>query len=294
MKNPQVELARKVMRSLKKHWMKTNPHARIVMNYLKEKYGELPRADHMAIRSISGIGFGIQEANSLFSALGYRFGALWPIPKLNINACHFEPPVPGLEKIFFSVIELDDIETNLPPEENFKKIKKNIKSTVYNVSDEIYDICEHIHSRLSRPCGLSKYLIDDITGFFCSPVWIMKETAFLEISKKPYLQETAHVLAHGFIPNHFTFLMKDPNYAFPGYTSMEALSKEIGSLGIKMQEQVEGDEDSTLCQVSTKAYSKSYIEFIKRGADPTSLTGRYEGFLPNQAQVLFKMTAPMR
>ena len=94
---------------------------------------------------------------------------------------------------------------------------------------------------------------------------------------------------------------------------MENVAKEIASLGIGMQEHVEGKEESILCQVSTKAYPgsflthrlakgvvkpvqitwpMSYIEFIKRGEDLTSPTGRYEGFLPNQAQALFKMTAP--
>lgn len=312
MKNLQVELAKRVMKSLKRHWMKTNPHARLVMKYFEEKYGELPRPDHMAIRSISGIGFGIDEANSLFSALGYRFGAYWPIPKLNIMACHFEPPTADLEKIFFSEIDLDAIEQNAPPEENFKEAKKKIKRGNYNVGNEIYWLCGEIYTILANHTSSSKkLLVEELARFFTvtTPSWITDIKTFSEISKKPYLQETAHVLAYGFIPNHFTFLMQDPTYKFVGYASMGTLSKEIESLGIKMQEHVEGTEDSILCQTSTKAYSstfrtfegtefrkikwpRSYIEFIKRGADLASPTGRYEGFLPDQAQVLFKMTAP--
>lgn len=312
----QARLARKVMTSLKKHWMKTNPHVRIIMKYFKEKYGELPRSDHMAIRSISGIGFGIDEANSLFSALGYKFGGYWPIPKLNIMACHFEPPAPDLEKIFFSEIQLEDIGKNIPAKE-FEKIKKIVKQSIYSVADEIDLKCGSIYTSLNFAKRYNR--VPDsysLVNFFTDPpsdYLIRKNSDFKWLSEKSYLQETTHVLAYGFIPNHFTFLLKDPNYTFPGYTTMENLSKEIESLGIKMQEQVEGNEDSILCQVSTKAteglfgtYNKrndlcfeimpmkwpmSYIEFIKRGADPASPTGRYEGFLPNQAQTLFKMTA---
>jgi len=312
MKNLQIELARKFMAAMKKHWRKNNPHVDIVMNYLMEKYGELPRPDHVAIRSISGIGFGIQEANSLFSALGYRFANYWPIPKLNIMACHFEPPVPELEKIFFSEIRLDDIKQNVSKKE-FANVKRKIKRMVWNESSEISDLCKEIygsiHSKIyfkkqwKKPEHWKKLDLFNLNWFFTRSPWSslsITDSDFRWLSEKPYLQETTHVLAYGFIPNHFTFLLKDPNYTFPGYTTMENFAKEIGSLGIEMQEKVEGEEESILCQVSTKAcmgkfqWPMSYIEFIKRGSDPASPTDRYEGFLPNQAQVLFKMTALAR
>lgn len=311
MESKQIVLARKAIKSLKNHWARTNPHVRIIMNHFKEKYGELPRPDHLAIRSISGIGFGIEEANCLFSALGYRFGAFWPIPALSIKACHFEPPVPDLEKIFFSELDLDAIEKSASQEDGFGKVKKEIMHNIYNVSNDVYSLCGEIYSGLCSSYSLPKNLIYDLTNFFVvtTPSWNAHCEHFKEIARKSYLQETAHVLAYGFIPNHFTFLMQDPNYKFLGYTTMENLRNEIESLCIPMQEMVEGEETSILCQVSTKAYlgkfltfdsqskpkkinwPRSYIEFIKRGPDPASPTGRYEGFLPKQAQTLFKMTA---
>lgn len=309
MKNPQIELARKFIGSLKKHWLRTNPDAQKIAKYFKEKYRELPRPDHMAIRSISGIGFGIDEANSLFSALGYKFGGYWPIPKLNIMACHFEPPAPDLEKIFFSEVHFENHDT--------EKLLNLImpKSSKDWLRTDIYDVCSLIYSchrdKTQRPLQ-----IDVLFDFLMRAMWELELTRkkFAAISEK-CSQEIIHVMAFGFVPNHFTFLMQDPNHKYPGYTTMENLSKEMESLGIKMQEQVEGAENSILCQTSTKAYPgkfktykkkngneyheedikiewpRSYIEFIKRGADPASPTGRYEGFLPNQAQALFKMTA---
>jgi len=314
MKDLQIELAAKFIAAMKKHWRKTNPHVDIVMNFLMKKYGELPRPDHMAIRSISGAGFGIQEASSLFSALGYKFGGYWPIPNLNINACHFEPPTPELEKIFFSEIDLSAIERNAPAGENFHKIKSGIRHDISSSSMELYIVCGNLYSALAgNYAGTFKALIDNVTEFLIEPPCYIKSETFSKLSQKPYLQETIHVLAYGFQPNHFTFLLKDPSYTFPGYASMENFAKEIDGLGIQMQEKIEGDEESILCQVSTKAcmgkfsayqhkngraqnvkieWPMSYIEFIRRGADTNSPTGRYEGFLPKQAQTLFKMTAP--
>lgn len=311
MESKQIVLARKVIKSLKNHWARTNPHVRIIMRHFKEKYGELPRPDHLAIRSISGIGFGIEEANCLFSALGYKFGAFWPIPALNIEACHFEPLTQDLEKIFFSEIDLDTIKKSAPQEDGFSNVKKEIMRSICNISNDVYYLCGEIYSGLCGSGSLPKNLIYDLTNFFVvtTPSWDIHCEYFNVIARESYLQETAHVLAYGFIPNHFSFLIQDPTYKFPGYTTMENLRKEIESLGIPMQKIVEGEETSMLCQVSTKAYlgkfltfdsqskpkkikwPRSYIEFIKRGADPTSPTGRYEGFLPNQAKALFKMTA---
>lgn len=319
MRDLQIELAIKFIASMKKHWRKTNPYVDVVMNHLMEKYGELPRPDHMAIRSISGVGFGIQEANSLFSALGYKFGNYWPIPDLNINACHFEPPTPELEKIFFSEIQMEQIGKNIP-EKEFASVKKKIRKMVWNTSESVSGICAQLYDIMNAKKYYTKQWtksdIFNLAVFFtCSPWDLLniRDSDFRWLSEKPYLQETAHVLAYGFIPNHFTFLMKDQSYTFPGYTSMRDLSKEIESLGIPMQEHAEGNEESILCQVSTKAckgkfsayqhingcaknmkieWPMSYIEFIKRGADTNSPTGRYEGFLPNQAKTLFKMTAP--
>lgn len=293
MEKPEYEFARKFMSLLKEHWRKTNPDVDRVLNYLKNKYGELPRPDHMAIRSISGIGFGPEEAYQIFSSLGYRYGGSWWIPSLSIAACHFEPPAPGLEKIFFSTILLRELLY-------CKEAERESEEAIEKIGGILSRIANHVKTRLGFLTPAEP--IDRLANFFICPPWV-EQGSFIDkddfswISGRPYLQETAHVLAHGFLPNHFTFLLKDPSYVFSGYKSMREFAKEIRKLGIPMKKKVEGRENSILCQTSTKAFigkanwPTSYIEFIKRGKDMSSPTGRYEGFIPNQAQALFKMTA---
>lgn len=273
-----VKLARNRIGDLRKAYEEdeANKNYRKIKKYLLEKYGELPRPDHFAIRSVTGSGLEHSEAYQIFSALGYRYGGSYWLPKKHIAACHFEPPAPNLEKIFFSLILLPEFKHDERAEKDYKKIAEKMAAYL-------------------------KTGVRDYTDF----MWL----AGREYDKEPYLQELVHVLAYGSIPNHFTFLLKDPIYTFLGYTTMEKFAEEIASLGIPMQESVEGAEGSMLRQVSTKAaigttktlhkksgepieveWPKTYVEFIERGPDPASPTGRFEGFIVEQATVLFDMT----
>src|SRR3989344_9476122 len=305
-----LELARKFMGSLKESWRKNNSDVDKTLQFIKDNYDSKgPRPDHLAIRSVSGIGFGQEEAYRLFSALGYRYGGSWWIPKLNIAACHFEPPstssgqVP-LEKIFFSVVLLEEFRSKLSKKE-YQKLK-----SIFGYRRSASRLISAIENWPKSDAGEKRKTLEDLLDFFSPPPLIPTSEDFGWLSSQSIFQEAAHVLVYGFTPNHFTFLLKDPAYELKGYTSMKDFAERLRSSGFKMKDKAEGEEESLLCQTSTiaspnsfkiydektkqianAAWPMSYIEFIRRGADPSSPTGRYEGFIPNQAQALFKMTA---
>lgn len=302
--------------ALRADYRKRNKHMRVVEEVLghiqKRQGGERPPLDHCAFRSISGTGFGRVEAGQLFSALGYRLGGRIYIPNLHIDSDFWEPPAEGLPKKFFSEIRLHELRYDERTREDFPEIER----IVMNSKTEVLN-----PSRIQAPiqaldCLESNQLVggvamDSVVHLFTNalPLWKPTSEDFKFFAQRPHLQEIASVLAYGLRINHFAFLLKDPECQHLGYISMESFARMLHNIGLPMKDVVEGSPGSMLRQTSTRAvmdicetwtnegenrssfmeWPGSYVEFVERGIDPN--TGeRFEGFLPNQAKQLFKMT----
>src|SRR3989344_8389239 len=187
-----LELARKFMGSLKESWRKNNSDVDKALQFIKDNYDSKgPRPDHMAIRSVSGIGFGQEEAYRLFSVLRYKYGGSWWIPKLNIAACHFEPPSPDLEKIFFSVVLLEEFRRKLSKKE-YQKMREIFR--YYRFAGLLKDSIEK-WPKLDL-VGKQK-TFGDLVDFFSPPSFVQLSESFEWLAGKKFFQEAAHVLAYG-------------------------------------------------------------------------------------------------
>ena len=311
-----IHNARILMNALLADYRKKNKNVRkidtVFAHIQKRQGGEKPPLDHCALRSISGIGFGRSEAGRLFSALGYRHGGCIYIPSLHIASCFFEPPAKGLPKIFFSEILLEEFCFDERTREDFPLIVEGMRRSIKHHFDveKMRILIANFEIFETLSLQEREIAMEDLIAVFVNspPLWRPDSDCFKLIAGKPHLQEIASVIAYGFRVNHFAFLLKDPEYRLPSYTSMEGFAQWLRNIGLPMKDVVEGRSGSKFRQTSTRAvtdicevwghknhesffveWPSSYVEFVERGVDPE--TGlRFEGFLPNQAKQLFKMT----
>jgi len=252
-----------------KDYAAMNPQAGAIHAALEAR-GERVVNDHVAFRTFDLPRVSVQVLARPFLDAGYRdAGKGYEFPAKRLFARHFEPPVPGMPKVFISELKTGDFSPSL------QEIVRGLVEQVPEALTETEDFL--ISGTAWKP--VSRQVYQDL----------LKESEY-----------AAWMSAFGFRVNHFTVFFN----SLTSFRDLSELNAFIKSLGyglnasggeIKGSPAVLLEQSSTLAQPVEVVFDDRkekipacYYEFARRYK---TADGRlFEGFLPESADKIFEST----
>lgn len=239
---------------------------------LLEARGEIIVNDHIALRT-----FGVPEVDidvmaRAFVAAGYQAGGDYEFPAKRLRARHYEPPAPGLPKVFISQLEV----------ERFSPTLQRVVRTCVAALPE---------GATERP---------DFAA--AGRLWPLERATYHALLAES--EYAAWVAAFGFRANHFTVDVRALR-SFPGLAELNRFLEENGFALNRSGGAIKGTPEDLLQQSSTLANAveveltdgvlaipSCYYEFAYRHARPDGTL--FSGFVPESADRLFESTDSKR
>lgn len=235
---------------------------------LLEARGETVVNDHIALRSFGLPGVSIDALARAFVAAGYAARGEYRFPQKRLRARHFEPPRPGLPKVFISELDMDAVSRELAAQVS------DLVAAVPAGAAERWDF-----AALGRPWSLSHADYERLSADSDYAGW---------------------VAAFGFRANHFTVDVGALN-SFSGLAELNRFVEASGLLLNDSGGKIKGGPDVYLEQSSTRAdrvpvafsdgtfeIPSCYYEFARRYRLPDG--SLFQGFVTASADRIFEST----
>jgi hypothetical protein len=240
------------------------PQAGAIHRLLREA-GETIVNDHIALRTFAGERLGLERLAAPFVAAGYTPAGAYSFADKKLDARHYEPPTPGLPRLFISELRLGDCSPAL---------RATVEALIAQLPADYVPL-----ARLGRPWSVAHAAVDQLR----------RESEY-----------AAWLAAHGLRANHFTVSV-DALATIPTIEAMVAFLQAHGfALNhaggvIKGSPAVLLEQCSTLADAVDVAFSDGthrvpgcYYEFARRHPGPD---GRlFSGFIEGSADKIFEST----
>ena len=248
-------------------YLATTPEAKRIHDLLVAR-GERVVNDHIALRTLDLPGIGVDALARPFVESGYVARGRYEFPEKKLVARHYEPPRPGLPKIFVSELETAKLDPGT------RGLLRSLVDTMDPALSARFDTC-----RIGRP-------------------WEVSYATYRRLATAS--DYAAWVAAFGFRPNHFTV---DVN-ALATFATIAELNEFLERHGFVLNAaggKVKGSPAALLEQSSVLAgrvavrFSDGsylvpgcYYEFARRYPGPDGEL--YQGFVAASADKLFEST----
>ena len=244
------------------HYVNMTPQAKQIHKLLKEKNEEIVN-DHIALRTFDHEKIGIQQLAQYFYEQEYYPGGVYSFPEKHLTAIHLEHDDKTRPKVFISHLHIDKL------------------------SKENQELLEMVLSHVQE----TPQLLDRPWPAVTTEMYKKLE------EESPY---AAWVVAHGFIPNHFTISVNH----LSSFNNIRELNNFIKEQDIKLNlvgGEVKGSKGVYLEQSATVA-DEIYVKFMD---DTIAVPGcfyefaqrfeqedgtMYQGFIMENADKIFHST----
>lgn len=240
------------------------PQAGAIHRLLRDA-GETIVNDHIALRTFAGPRLGLDRLAAPFVAAGYTPAGTYRFLEKKLDARHYEPPAPGLPKLFISELRLPEC-------------SPAVQALAADLLAQIPADYQPLEA-LGRPWSVSHAAVEQIRGESEYAAWLA---------------------THGLRANHFTVLIN----ALTTIPTAEAMVAFLQSHGFPLSSAggtIKGTPAQLLEQCSTLADSVAvafadgthtvpgcYYEFARRYPDAS---GRlFSGFIEGSADKIFEST----
>jgi hypothetical protein len=305
-----VDLAKQLWESLWKDYRDRVVYARTYQRMIEAAGGSIAN-DHIAFRTLrltinqngNSMNLGISYLARILEALGYQAAGEYYFPEQFLYARHYVHPEQStydLPKLFISELMVDDL-----PESIGKLIEETVQTGEFVNHAVLLSQIKAIATQESTPHP--EALLRTLKQVFQRPWFPPKQSIVAAVNQVS--QYGAWVLIHGYAVNHFTGYVN--RHQTEQYKTIEQTVAGLIRQGVPMKSQLEGSQDSGLCQTATQAvteqvwvqndtageliqmpWSYAYYEIAERYRleNSSGYSALFEGFLNAQAKQLFDMT----
>jgi Domain of unknown function (DUF1338) len=308
-----AELAKQLWDSLWQDYRDRVNYARTYQQMIENAGGTIAN-DHIAFRTLrltttqngSSLQLGIPYLANIVEAFGYQAAGEYHFPDQLLYARHYAHPeqsVHDLPKLFISELKVDEL-----PKPIGTLIQQTVASGAFAKHADLPSQITAITSQKNQENHQSqKDLLSALRQVFQRP-WLPAKQSIVEAVNQAS-QYGAWVLLHGYAVNHFTGYVN--RHQTEQYKTIEQTVAGLIHLGVPMKPQLEGSQESGLCQTATQAVMEpvwvqedatgeliqipwpyAYYEIAERYPleTPSGQSVLFEGFLNAQAKQLFEMT----